>query len=207
MSGKVQINREAWDQGGNPQLSIILWRQIIREYFEALEQSAATMLDGLTVTEIDLGTVDDEVLASDLKRALAALHFIRGGFRFRDFKLEQGLYTALADAKATDGRPIFPVIGAQNADGTMGAFFGSLAIAGLAGTPAWALPTTVSGTPNTPGSSYLYDREDVHGWASAPQRLDFEYQVAFVHVGVWGYKALACTRTDGVRRIQYDSLA
>lgn len=208
VSGKVEVTREAWDQGGNPQLSVILWRQIVREYYQALEQASADLLVGLTgVTEIDLGAVDDSVLASDLKRALAALHFIRGGFRFRDFKLEQGLYTALADAKDADGRPIFPVVGATNADGTMGSLFGSLTIAGLAGMPAWALPTTVSGAPNTPGQSFLFDREDVHGWASAPQRLDFEYRVAFVDVGVWGYKALACTRTDGVRRIKYDSLA
>ncbi|EHR62637.1 phage portal protein [Saccharomonospora cyanea] len=205
VSGKVEITREAWDQGGNPQLSVILWRQIVREYFEALEQASATMLDGLTVPEITLtANGADDVVTTELKKALADLHFVRGGFRYRDFKLAQDLYTKLAAAKDADGRPLFPVLGAQNADGTTGALFGSLAIAGLAGTPAWALPQTVFGTPNTPSKSYLFNREDVHGWASAPQRLDFEYRVAYVDIGVWGYKALACTRTDGVRRINYD---
>lgn len=205
VSGKVEITREAWDQGGNPQLSVILWRQIVREYFEALEQASATMLNGLSLTEITL-TADavDSALASEVKTALAALHFVRGGMRFRDFKLAEDLYTALADATDSNGRPIFPVLGAQNADGTMGNLFGSLNLAGLPAMPAWALPNTVAGTPNTPSKSYLYNREDVHGWASAPQRLDFEYRVAYVDVGVWGYKALACTRTDGVRRVNYD---
>lgn len=207
VSGKVEVTREAWDQGGSPQLSTILWRQMTRAYDEGLEQAAADMLDALTVTEIALGTVDDAALATDLKRALAALHFVRGGNRFRDFKLEQGLYEALAVAKDADGRPLFPILNPQNADGRTDAFFGAVSIGGLAGIPSWALPGTVAGTPNTPGNSYLYSREDVHGWASAPQRLNFEYRVAYVDVGIWGYKALAATRNDGVRRVTYDSLA
>jgi phage head maturation protease len=210
VSGKVEVTREAWDQGGNPQLSVILWRQVVREYFEALEEASAVMLNGLTVPEITLSeAAADDVLASDLKRALAKLHFVRGGMRFRDFKITEDLYTALTDATDTTGRPLFPVLGQMNADGTMGTLFGSLNIAGLPGMPAWALPTTVDGgaNPDTPGKSYLYNREDVHGWASAPQRLDFEYRVAYVDIGVWGYKALAATRTDGVRRINYDALA
>ncbi|PXY17353.1 hypothetical protein BA062_37725 [Prauserella flavalba] len=202
VSGKVEVTRETWDQGGNPQLSVILWRQIVRKYYEALEEAAAALLESLAPTTITLtaGAVDS-ALASEVKQALAALQFVRGGFRFRDFKLEQGLYTALADAKDGNGRPLFPILGAQNADGTASPLFAALAIAGLAGVPSWALPFT----DGTASNSYLYDREDVHGWASAPQRLDFEYRVAFVDIGVWGYKALACTRVDGVRRISYDT--
>lgn len=206
VSGRVEVTREAWDQGGNPQLSTILWRQMVRAYNEALEQAGSALLEGLagltTVTITPAGAAD-AVLAQQLKQALAALHFVRGGFRFRDFKLEQGLYTALAAAKDADGRPIFPVLGATNADGTVGQFFGGISIAGLAGVPAWALPFT-DGAAN---DSYLYNREDVHGWASNPQRLEFQYRVAFVDVAIWGYKALACTRTDGVRKITYDNAA
>lgn len=201
VSGKVEITREAWDQGGNPQLSIILWRQIVRAYNEALEQAAAALLASLTVTTVTLAAgAKDAALASELKRALAMLQFVRGGNRFRDFKLHQDLYVALADAKDADGRALFPILAPSNADGTTDAFFGSIAIGGLAGIPAWALGP--SGT--TPASSYLYNREDVHGWASNPQRLEFQYRVAYVDVGVWGYKALACTRTDGVREVVYD---
>lgn len=207
VSGKVEVTREAWDQGGSPQLSTILWRQMTRAYDESLEQASSDMLDAQTVPEIALGTVDDAALAEALKSALAKLHFVRGGMRFRDFKIEAGLYEALATADDSTGRPLFPVINPSNADGRTDQFFGAIAIAGLAGIPSWALPTTQSGTPNIPGNSYLYNREDVHGWASAPQRLQFEYRVAFVDVAIWGYKALATTRTDGVRRLTYDSLA
>lgn len=205
VSGKVEVTREAWDQGGNPQLSTILWRQMVRAYDEALEQGAATLFAGITPG----GTVTltaggaDAALAAEVKSALAALHFIRGGFRFQDFELESGLYRALAEAVDDTGRPLFPVIGAQNADGQMGNLFGALSLAGLAGRPAWALAYT-AGAAN---KSYLFNREDVHGWASAPQRLDFEYRVAFVDVAIWGYKAFACTRPDGVRAFVYDETA
>lgn len=204
VSGKVEVTREAWDQGGNPQLSTILWRQMVRAYNEALESAGATLLEGLTVTAITLtaGAVDG-ALAQEVKEALAALQFVRGGFRFRDFVLEQGLYTALAAAKDSTGRPLFPMLGAMNADGTLSPFFAAINVGGLAGQPSWALPFT-DGAAN---DSYLFNREDVHGWASNPQRLDFEYRVAFVDVAIWGYKALACTRTDGVRKITYDNAA
>ena len=201
VSGKVEVTREAWDQGGNPQLSTILWRQMVRAWDEALEQGAAALLEGLTVTTVTLtdGAVDD-VLVDEVTGAIVDLHFIRGGFRFQDFFLEKGLYKRLSQAKDGDGRKLLPIIGPQNADGSAGPLMASLNVAGLAGRPAWALPYT-AGAEN---DSYIFNREDVHGWASAPQRLDFEYRVAFVDVAIWGYKAFACTRTDGVRKFAYD---
>lgn len=204
VSGKVEVTREAWDQGGNPQLSTILWRQMVRAWDEALEQAAAALLESLTVTTVTLTTAAvDEALVGEVEGALADLHFIRGGFRFQDFFLEKGLYKRLADAKDNDGRKLLPVVGPQNADGSMGPLLASLNIAGLPGRPSWALPYTAA----APNDSYIFNREDVHGWASAPQRLDFEYRVAFVDIAIWGYKATACTRTDGVRKFAYDETA
>jgi hypothetical protein len=204
VSGKVEVTREAWDQGGNPQLSTILWRQMVRAWDEALEQAAAALLESLTVTAITLATAAvDEALVSAVEGAMADLHFIRGGFRFQDFFLEKGLYKRLADATDTTGRKLLPVIGPQNADGSAGPLLASLNIAGLPGRPSWALPYVADAA----NDSYIFNREDVHGWASAPRRLDFEYRIAFVDIGIWGYKALACTRTDGVRKFIYDETA
>lgn len=201
VSGKVEITREAWDQGGNPQLSGIIWRQMTKSWFEALEASAVSLLDGLTPTGITLDTAAvDDVLVSQLKAALAALQFVRGGFRMRDFFLQIDLYQALVDAKDADGRSLLPLLGPVNADGTMSDFFADLNVAGLRGRPAWALAAT--GT--VAASSYLFDRNDVHGWATAPQRLQFEYRVSHVDVGIWGYKATANTDLTGVREVIYD---
>jgi phage head maturation protease len=204
VSGKVEITREAWDQGGNPQLSTILWRQMVRAWDEALEQGAASLLEGLTVATITLTDgAEDDVLVDEVTGAIVDLHFIRGGFRFQDFFLEKGLYKKLSQAKDADGRKLLPILGPQNADGSAGPLMASLNVAGLAGRPAWALPYTT----NVESDSYIFNREDVHGWASAPQRLDFEYRVAFVDIAIWGYKAFACTRTDGVRKFAYDDNA
>jgi hypothetical protein len=41
VSGKVEITREAFDQGGNPQMSGLIWRQMTRGYYEALEAYAS----------------------------------------------------------------------------------------------------------------------------------------------------------------------
>jgi HK97 family phage prohead protease len=204
VSGKVEITREAWDQGGNPQLSGIVWRQMVRAWFEALEASVVTLLDGLTPTGITLTTAAaDDALVGELEAALAALHYVRGGFRMRDFAIQIDLYKKLIDAVDGDGRKLLPILGPTNANGTTENFFGSIMVGGLRGVPAWAL--AASGT--AAASSYLFDRESVHGWATAPNRLGFEYRVAYVDLAIWGYKATACTDLTGVREVIYDPAA
>ncbi|MEK8107414.1 hypothetical protein NKG94_23855 [Micromonospora sp. M12] len=46
----MEITREAWDQGGNPQLSGIIWRHMVRAWYESLEASAVAVLDAATPT-------------------------------------------------------------------------------------------------------------------------------------------------------------
>ena len=204
LSGKFEINREVWDQVGNPQISSLIWAEIKRSYYEGLETAAVTYLDSLSPTGITItaGATDDALEAS-LTSQLAALNYIRGGYRFRDFFLQVDLYQALIGAVDDNGRKLFPVVGPSNATGTVSQFYGSVDIGGLAGKPAWALAATGS----TPASSYLINRADVAGWATPPRRLDFDYQVKSLFVGVWGYKALKCTRLAGVREVIYDPVA
>lgn len=205
VSGKVSITREAWDQGGNPQLSTLIWDKMVSGWYEALEASAVTLLEGLTLAgalTITLTTgATDDALTSELERKLAALQFVRGGFRMRDAFGQVDLYTALVDATDADGRKLLPMLSPQNADGQTNSLWGSIALGGLLMRPSWALAATGTGSSN----SYLFDRADVSGWATAPNRLTFEnVEVRYVHMGIWGYKALACTDNTGVRRIAYD---
>lgn len=202
VSGKVPITREAWDQGGNPQLSGLIWNQMLRAWFEALEASVVTLLDGLAPTTITLTTgATNSTLVSQIENELAKLQFIRGGFRMRDFFTQVDLYTKLIDAVDSNGKKLLPRVGPTNVSGTTSDFFADVIVGGLRGQPAWALAASGSVAAN----SYLFDRKDVSGWATAPNRLTFEnVEVRFVHVGIWGYKALACTDLTGVRRISYD---
>lgn len=209
VSGKVEINREAWDQGGNPQLSTLLWQEMLREYFEDRESAVATFLNTLTAaTDIAItagaGTnASDLISAHDLEAAIAALQFVRGGNRFSAFAAHVDLYKTLARVQDTSGRPLYPQIAPQNANGTAQALFRYLDIAGTRVVPSWALGATGTAVAN----SWLFDPSRVHGWASAPKRLQFEYQVKSVEVAIWGYTAFANTNIAGVRQVTYDPVA
>ncbi|WP_030488189.1 phage portal protein [Micromonospora chokoriensis] len=203
VSGKVEVTREAWEQGGNPQLSGIIWRQMVKAWFESLEASAVAVLDAATPTAIALtagGGTTGQTLASELTAAFARLQFVRGGFSMTDLFTQVDLYLALTGAKDNDGRPLFPALGPANTNGQSRTRWQAIDVNGVVALPAWAL--AASGA--VVASSYLFDREVVHGWASAPQRLQFEYRVAYVDVALWGYKATAITDITGVREITYD---
>lgn len=208
VSGKVEITRESWDQGGNPQMSGLIWRQMTKAWFEALEARAVALLDAASPTALATftagGGTNKATLVAELTAGLAALQFVRGGFSMDNAFFQIDLYKDLIAAKDTSGRPFFPALGPQNTYGTVGNRFGSIEVApGVVGLPAWALAATGS----VAASSYLFDSDSVHGWATAPQRLQFEYRVAYVDVAIWGYAATAISDINGVREITYDPVA
>ncbi|WP_018214742.1 phage portal protein [Salinispora vitiensis] len=209
LSGKVEITREAWEQGGNPQLSGLIWRQMQREWYEELETATGAFLNTLTAAvDINLGSsgdtppVVDDVLDGAWSAAMAGLQFVKGGHRFRAFAVHQNLYQAFVAAVDSTGRRLYPPLAPRNATGTAAPRWGTLDLGGVTGVPSWALGAAGPGAMN----SWLFNPDDVHGWASAPQRLQFEYRVAFVDVGIWGYKAFANTRIDGVRQVIYTTV-
>lgn len=199
VSGKLVLNREVWDQGGNPALSQLIAREIQREYYKALEVYAVEKLDALSPTAIALSGTD-VALQTSLINSLSGLGYTLGGNRFRDFFLAQNLFTAMAGATSDDGRTLFPVLAPQNATGTTNGFFTEVQVGGLTAKQAWALEVANGGD----GSSYLFDRNDVWGWATPPQRIDMpNIAVATVSIGVWGYKAFANTRLSAIREVTY----
>lgn len=207
-SGKARINREVWDQGGNPQISTLIWNQMVKGVNEALEAAAVTELNAGSFTTITLtaGNADTgQTLSAELEAALAALQFIRGGYAFTDGFTQADLYKALAAAKDADKRPLYPMIGPANANGQTNSRFGAIDVAGQLFYPEWALAAAGQ---TAAAKSYLIDRSSVHGWASAPQRLVLdEIAVAYVDLGVWGYQATAVSDTTGVRTISWDPVA
>lgn len=201
VSGKVEITREVIDAGGNPQVSGLIWRQMVRAWNEALEARAVALLDAATPTQITLTTAAaDDALAGEIDAAFVALHYIRGGFTMDTAFAQIDLYKKLAAAVDSSGRKLFPIIAPQNATGQAASRFSSINVSGVTMYPAWALAAT--GT--VAASSYLFDRESVHGWASAPRKLEFDHQVKSVFVGIWGYAATVISDLAGVREIVYD---
>lgn len=201
LSGKAYLTRETWDMGGNPAVSTLIWNQMRRGYREGLETATGTFLDTLTAaTDITLVGSDD-VLAADWDSNLADLQFIRG-YDFEAFALESDLYKAFVAARDADGRVLYPITAPMNANGTAQSRFRTLDLGGVTGVPSWALASY----------SWLFDPTTVHGWATAPQRLEFPggsddnatYQpVAKVGIGIWGYKAFANSDIGGVRQVTW----
>lgn len=204
LSGKAKISRETWDQGGNPQIGNLIWNQMLKGWYEALEAAAVAVLDAASPTGIDFsgtpGLANDD-LDQALTAAFASLQFIRGGFSMNKMFTQIDLYKALVAATSADGRRLYPALGPANANGTVSSRFGSLDINGVEALPAWALAATGA----VVASSYLFDSDSVHGWASAPQRLTIDMtEVANVYIGIWGYKATVISDLNGVREILYD---
>jgi phage head maturation protease len=203
MSGKVEITREAFDQGGNPQMSGLIWRQMVRAWYEGLEAyvqaqlvAAAASIPDLTITTAAADATLDQALAD----ALVPLQFIRGGDRFRTVFSQVDLYKALVKAKDSTGRRLYPSIGAQNAVGQADPRYGWVEAHGKLWVPAWA--TAATGT--VAASSWMFDPDVVCLWASAPQRIDLQWRVAWVDMGIWGYKAFGITDFTRTREVSYD---
>jgi HK97 family phage prohead protease len=207
ISGKAEVNREVIDAGGNPQVSNLIWRQMTKGWYEALEAAAVALLDAASPTSLGTltagGGTTGQTLAAELKALMMNLHFVRGGFSMNDAFAQVDLYKALGSARDGQGRPLFPAIGPSNADGTVQNKVQQIDVNGVGFIPTWALAATGA----VVASSYLFDRESVHGWASAPQRLDFDTQVKSVFIGLWGYQATAISDITGVREILYDPVA
>lgn len=216
--GKVEITRQAIRQGGNPQISGIVWEQMLREYYEDREAAVATFLNTLTsATDIALTTPtgaadndEDQVTVGELEAAIANLMFVRGGNRFSAFAVHQNLFRVLARVKDDSGRPLYPMINPQNANGTTNRLFKTIDFAGTTAVPAWALGAASTDTSN----SWLFDPAKVLGWANAPERLDWNFgatvqtanipQLSHVTMGIYGDLALANLDIAGVRQVTFD---
>jgi phage head maturation protease len=198
LSGKIEILREVWDQGGNPQTDGIIWGEMLNGWYEAIEARIAAALGTTATTELNLGSVVDVALQDALISYYAGLQFVRGGNRFTATAADAKLFPALIAAKDTTGRKLFPVLGPTNAAGQTSGAFDAVAVGQQKVAAAWALG---QGT-NT--RSYNFVPSSVWCWTSAPKRFTFEYQLKSIDMAIWGYAATAILRDSDVKPIDYD---
>jgi hypothetical protein len=218
--GKLELTRQAARRASTPQLSGILWDQMMREYFEDREASIATFLNTLTAaTDISLPGVDaspdnTERLANcaALEAALASLQFDRGGNQITAFAVHRALWTLLVATTDTSGRPLYPQISPMNANGTVGARYRSMNIGGVTAVPAYGLDPSAGA--NASVNSWLFDPSRTRAWASAPERLDWNFgatvqtanipQLSHVTIGIYGNIAVANMDIGSVRQVIFD---
>ncbi len=217
--GKVEITRQLMRRGGRPEISGIIWDQMLREYYEDREAAIATFLNTLTAAaDITItagaGTnASDIISANDLEAAIAVLQFARGGNRFSGFAVHVDLYKTLARVQDTTGRKLYPQINPVNSNGRSASLFAYLDVAGTRAVPAYALGATGTAAAN----SWLFDPSRVLGWASPPERLEWNFgatvqtanipQLAQVTMGIYGDIALANLDINAVRQVIYDPVA
>lgn len=199
LSGKIEINREVWDQGGSPQADGIIWGEMLNGWFEAIEAKIAARLATTATGELNLAGAVDSALVDAMTAYYAGLQFVRGGNRFTATAADQKLFTALIGAKDGSGRKLLPIIGPANAQGTTDSNFGGVALGTQNVRAAWALG---QGT-NT--RSYSFVPSSVWAWASAPKKFTFEYQVKSIDMAIWGYFGSAILRDADVKPIDYDT--
>lgn len=216
-SGEVNMTRETIDMGGNPAAQTLIFNKMLQAWFEALETAAATFLNTLTAaTDLPLNTgatagspPTSAQLFANWTSALSGLPFARG-YDFTAMVIEQNLYQAFVADLDTTGRPLFPMVGPTNTNGSARPRFTSLDLGGVIGIPSWALTHTAGSLNN----SWLFDPATVYAWATQPERLDFPGRkpsdgsyapVAWVGMGIWGYSAFANTDINGVRQVTYDT--
>lgn len=197
LSGKVTIDREVIDAGGSPATDQIIWTEILNAWYEAIEAKIAALLNASTTTETNLASAVDSALVAALTAKLASLQFVRGGNRFTGFVSDGLLFNALVAAKDGQGRPLLPVVGPANAQGSTAGDFGTVQLGAQAIRAAWALGATNA------SKSFLFVPSSVYAWSSTPQRFNFEYQVKSIDIAVWGYAATAITRDSDVLPIDY----
>ncbi len=197
ISGKIEINREVLDQGGSPQADQIIWGEIMNAWYEGIEAKIAARLATTATAEINLASAVDSALVNKFTDELVALQFARGGNRFTGLALDGMTFPKLVAAADSTGRKLLPLLGPTNAQGTVTSGFDRVSIGGLTGRAAWALGATNA------SKSYLFVPSSVYAWASAPKRLQFEYQVKSIDLGIWGYAASAITRDADVKPIDY----
>lgn len=206
VSGKVEINREVWDLGGNPQTDTIVWNEMQNAYFEGIETNIATMLNALAAAtlysgaEINLAGAVDSALDAALSDLMTDLQFVRGGNRYTQWVSDAQLFKALTRAKDTTNRKLYPQMGPTNAAGQAAPLNRSVNVNGQDVNPAWALSNGIAA--NTQ-NSYAFVKSSVWAWASAPKRFTFEYQVKSIDMAVWGYTGSAVLRNTDVIRIDY----
>jgi HK97 family phage prohead protease len=206
VSGKVHITREVADQGGNPQVSKMIWDKIQYDYMQAMETKAATLLSGASPSELGaaIAAAANTVatLAVPVEQAIAGLNFVAGGNRYDYVAAHLDFYLALAGLKDGQSRPYFPIINPMNANGSTNAGYKSLNVAGTQVDPVWSLGTVSDGTPH---KSYVIDTSVVWFWHSAPTRLDrLMEDVEGYDLGVWGYWAGVISDATGLKKITYD---
>jgi HK97 family phage prohead protease len=220
VSGRAFITREVADQGGNPQVSGLVWSEFDRSFRIALETKTAALISAASITELGeaiAAGADGATAGAAVEAGLVGLQFLADGFRFSRVFGHVELYKVLAAAQelvpvidSTDevtmvatGKKLYPIVNPSNVSGQAASKWSSLSIGGYDMQPAASL-----GAAGTGQKSIVADPNAVHVWNSGLTRLDrLQETVEGWQMATWGYFAGVVYDVTGLRKITYDGTA
>jgi hypothetical protein len=214
VSGKVHITREVADQGGNPQVSGLVWAEFDRSFKMALEAKTAALLTAIAGSATALATItagaDGVTAGRGIESGLVDLQFLPDGSRYTKAFGHLDLYKALSSAVIpqfdgdTVGEKLYPIINPQNRDGIAGSKYSFIDLAGYRMEPTASL----GGTSTDASNSWVADPNAVHVWNSGLNRLEkLQEKVEGWDLGVFAYWAGVVYDVTGLRKIAYDPAA
>jgi len=215
VSGKVHITREVADQGGNPQVSGLVWSEFERSFKIALETKTGALIAAAwssitSLTAAIAAGATGVVAGRAIEDGLVDLQFLPDGSRFVKAFGHVDLYKALTRAIVpqfsgdTVGEKLYPIINPQNRDGSVAGKYSFIDLAGYRMEPTASLGATSTSASN----SLVADPLAVHVWNSGLTRLDkLQEKVEGWDLGVFAYFAGVVYDVTGLRKIAYDPTA
>jgi HK97 family phage prohead protease len=213
ISGRLVLSRELVDSA-NPAIDQIAFAEMRESYARQTEAIVYTLLNGAsgaggTITagfvpsgaqaSTTAGGTDNQTLVKHLRDRTAAYFFARFA-SVTGAAMGPGATGRLVTAVDTTQRPLFPYIGATNAQGTANASDGNYLVDGVNFTPAWAMTGTAAGD----SQIFLLNRRDLWVWESPLLTFRFEEKQgpANIELNIFGYFATHLLRPVGLSGIR-----
>jgi len=213
ISGLLKLSREIVDSS-NPSIDAIALQAMRESYSQQTEAKVYTLLNGTSgaggVITGDLvpsgaqavtvaGGTDNQTLVKMIRERLAKYPFLRFAAPSQGH-MGQGATVRLATAVDTTQRPLFPSIGASNANGVGNAITQGWNVDGLAFVPAWAMTGVAAGD----SQIMFFNSTDVWVWESP--LLSFRYEErsgpALIELAMFGYFGTHLLRPVGLSGIR-----
>jgi len=217
ISGVFQLTREIMDSS-NPAIDAIAMQAMQESYSQQTEAKVYAELNGAngqagtitagfvpsgaqaSATVSTTGTQGGEKLLAGIRAAEALYPFRRFASPNRAL-MSQEATSALASASGSDGRPLLPSIGAQNATGLGNAISQGWYVDGLAFQPAWSMTGNAAGDADV----LMFNSNDVWYWESGLLTFRFEERSgpANIDLALFGYSATRLLRPRGLAAIRH----
>jgi HK97 family phage prohead protease len=213
ISGRLVLTRELVDSA-NPAIDQIAFAEMRESYARQTEAVVYTLLNGTSgaggvitagfvpsgaQASTTAGGTDNQTLVKHLRDRTASYFFARFA-GITGAAMGPAATSRLVTAVDTTQRPLFPYIGAVNAQGTANAADGTYNVDGVGFTPAWAMTGTAAGD----SQIFLLNRRDLWVWESPLLTFRFEEKQgpANIELNIFGYFATHLLRPVGLSGIR-----